>query len=120
MKAVLLMSHGSRFQKTKEEVLELLGKIARQCDYDIYEVAFLELESPDIPQGIGMCVSKGATEVVVLLNFLNSGRHVDEDIPRILEETKQQHPHVKIKMTKPLGQTSHIADVFSKILQETV
>lgn len=116
MRAVLLISHGSRITKTKQEVMQLVEKIKILRKISFVEYAFLEIESPSIPEGIVECVKKGATEIIVLLNFLNAGRHVDSDIPRILNEARQQFPNVKILLTEPIGQHSGIPQLFSQIL----
>ncbi|MCA9399739.1 MAG: CbiX/SirB N-terminal domain-containing protein, partial [Candidatus Omnitrophica bacterium] len=86
MRAVLLISHGSRYQKTVEEIKSLSKVLKERKAADIVEFAFLELAVPSIPEGIDICVEKGAAEILVLLNFLNAGRHVDIDIPDIIEE----------------------------------
>ncbi len=117
MKAVLLISHGSRSPETKREVQDLVERLRRRRAVDIVEFAFLELEDPDIPGGIDICVKKGAEEIVVLLNFLNSGRHVDVDVPHIVEEAQARHPKVKMSITKPVGQHPRIEELFLDLLK---
>ena len=117
MKAVLLVSHGSRLAETEREVSQLVGRLRRGGAGDIVEFAFLELESPSIPHGIDTCVDKGATRIVVLLNFLNSGRHVDVDIPAIVAEARKKHPEVSITITIPVGQHPGIDGLFLDILK---
>jgi sirohydrochlorin ferrochelatase len=86
MKAVLLISHGSHSAKTKQEISSLVQKLRTKTGIGIFEYAFLEIESPSIPEGLQICIDQGATEVLVLLNFLNSGRHVNQDIPMIVHD----------------------------------
>ena len=116
MKAVFLISHGSRYAKTKEEVRTLAQILRQKSDAEIFEYAFLELEKPSIPEGIDVCVGKGAANIVVLLNFLNSGQHVDIDIPRLIEDAKKRYPHVSFRVTMPVGQHPDIGDIFLKLL----
>src|SRR5258708_24361167 len=104
MKSVLLVSHGSRSPKTKEEISLLAGQLRQRLTGTIVEFAFLEIEAPNIPQGIELCVSQGAQTVVVALNFLNSGRHVDEDIPAIVAAAQKKYPDIKFSISKPVGQ----------------
>ncbi|MGE0269318.1 MAG: sirohydrochlorin chelatase [Candidatus Omnitrophota bacterium] len=118
-KAVLVISHGSRSSKTKEEVVQLLEHLKGKTDFNILEYAFLEIESPSIPEGIDRCVKQGADEIAVLLNFLNSGRHVDEDIPVIVEQCRQKYPSVRIKVSRPVGQHPGMVDLFSDLIQST-
>lgn len=105
MNTLLLIAHGSRRQQSNDEVKVLAEKLAQQCSgqYEIIHAAFLELAEPSIPQGIKKCVDDGAATVTVLPYFLNSGRHVVEDIPGIVAEAKKHHPDVDIKVAQHLG-----------------
>ncbi|MBP9855064.1 MAG: CbiX/SirB N-terminal domain-containing protein [Candidatus Omnitrophica bacterium] len=118
-KAALVISHGSRSSKTKEEVIELVNQLKGKTDFSILEYAFLEIETPSIPEGIDLCVEKGATIIIVLLNFLNSGRHVDEDIPNIIQQSRQKHKNVSIKISRPVGQHPGILNLFTDLLKST-
>ncbi len=112
MKAVLFISHGSRLLQTEEEIHLFVEKLNRRAKTAIVEYAFLDVASPSIPEGIDLCVTKGATEIIFLLNFLNAGRHVDEDIPYIVDEARARYPKVTFHITKPVGQHEKIIDLF--------
>ncbi len=116
MKAALIISHGSRSAKTKEEIRHLIAKLQLLTEISLLEFAFLEIESPSIAEGIENCVQKGATEIIILLNFLNAGRHVDQDIPRIVQESQKIFPQVKIDITTPIGQHPAIPRLFAELL----
>ncbi len=116
MRAVLLVSHGSHSPKTKEEVVELVDSLRRKTGINIFELAFLEIEMPNIPSGLDRCVEGGASEVIVLLNFLNSGRHVNKDIPAIVEEVRKKYPQIKFFISQPIGQHKDIADLFVDLI----
>ena len=118
MRAVLVISHGSRYPKTKEEILSLVEQLKKRIPIPVIKCAFLELESPSIPQGISACVDEGADRILILLNFLNSGRHVDEDIPAIIAQAQKKYPKVKFGISRPLGLNSGIVDLFSTIINE--
>ena len=119
MKAVLLISHGSHSSKTKQEVALMVEDLKIQSGIDIFEYAFLEIEQPDIPAGIDSCIQKGAREVLVLLNFLNSGRHVEKDIPVIVQGAKDKHPHIKISISQPVGQHQGIKNLFLDFIEKS-
>ena len=116
MKAVLIVSHGSHSPKTKQEVVMLLQTLKKKAKADIYEYAFLEIEKPSIPEGIEKCVIAGGTEIIVLLNFLNSGKHVDTDIPEIVRQAQLRYPKIKFRMTSPVGQHPRIVDLFAEMI----
>ena len=117
MKAILLVSHGSRSSKTKDEVEALMAKIRSRSKFKIVRYAFLEIEKPSISEGIKQCIDEGAGEVLLLLNFLNAGRHTNEDIPAIVREEKHKYPNVKIKMSKPVGQHEKIVELFLDMIK---
>lgn len=116
-KAVLLISHGSRSPKTEKEVRALVRALKAKSQIDIFEYAFLEMEKPSIPEGLKRCVQKGAGVIVVLLNFLNSGRHVERDIPRLLKAARRRYPKVKFRITKPIGQHKRIEELFLEMIK---
>ncbi|HEC60046.1 hypothetical protein LCGC14_0584990 [marine sediment metagenome] len=105
MKALLLIAHGSRRQQSNDEVIVLAEKLKLNCadQYDIIHAGFLELAETLIPDGIKKCVDDGATSIIVLPYFLNSGRHVVEDIPNIVNDTQPHYPSIDIKIAPHLG-----------------
>jgi len=119
MKSILLISHGSRFPDTEQEVQGFVERLKQQSDITIIEYAFLEIAHPNIPEGIDICVGKGATEIIILLNFLNAGKHVDEDIPRIVDEARIKFPDVTFKITQPIGKHNQIVRLFLDMISNS-
>lgn len=113
MKALLLVAHGSRRKQSNDEVTVLADKLRQSCheDYKIVHSGFLELATPSIPDGIEDCINDGATTVTILPYFLNSGRHVVEDVPEIVEAAKARHPDVDIIVAPHLGASSLMVDL---------
>lgn len=113
MKALLLVAHGSRRKESNDEVILLAEKLKNNCSqqYNIVNAAFLELAEFLIPDGIKQCVTEGATSIIVLLYFLNSGRHVIEDIPNIINDCIGQYPDTNISLAPHLGVSSLMMDL---------
>jgi len=113
VKAILLVAHGSRRKQSNDEVLSLAEKLRNSCSqqYGIVNAAFLELAEVLIPDGIKQCVNDGATSIIVLPYFLNSGRHVVEDIPNIVSSTAAQYPDIEIKIAPHLGASNLMMDL---------
>ena len=118
MRSILLVSHGSKAPKAREEIEALAAQLKKRSGVEIVQPAFLEIESPDIPDGIRRCVQKGATKITILLNFLNSGRHAADDIPKIIRQARRDHPNVHFGITKPIGGENYLVDIFLKLLNE--
>ena len=118
MKAILLVSHGSHSPQTKQEITALVKVLRQSFSSSILEFAFLEIESPTIAEGIDICAFQNATQIVVALNFLNAGRHVDEDIPAIVRAAQAKYPEIRISITKPIGQHPKISNLFVDLINE--
>ena len=104
MTGYLLIDHGSR----RAAANELIGEIAqlvreRLGESAVVEGAHMELAEPSIAQGFARCVEQGATLIVAHPFMLAPGRHVNEDLPRLVGEAAADHAGVEFVMAAPLG-----------------
>ena len=122
MKALLLIAHGSRRKESNDEVVVIADRLKSICSgqYDIIHSGFLELAETLIPDGIKKCVDDGAKTIIVLPYFLNSGRHVTEDIPNIVNDTIPNYPDVEIKIAQHLGASPLMMDLLVASANETI
>ena len=113
MKALLLVAHGSRRKQSNDEVVLLAERLKKNCSeqYNIIHAGFLELAETLIPDGIKKCADDGASSIIVLPYFLNSGRHVVEDIPNIVEQSRPDYPDINIKVAQHLGASELMMDL---------
>ncbi len=103
MKALLIISHGSRSSQAVQEVAELARILKAKSHFTVIEHAFLDVVQPNIPAGIHACVRQGAGEIVVFPHFLNSGKHVLKDVPALIEAARKQYPDVCFKVMPAVG-----------------
>ena len=116
MKSLLLVAHGSRREQSNQEVRELANQLKKRCGYEfpIIHAAFLEIADPLIPDGLQRCIDDGARSITVLPYFLNTGRHVAEDIPHIVK--KFENPTlVKIQIAPHIGASNMTLDMLTAI-----
>lgn len=73
--------------------------------------AYLEINTPSIPEAIDRAARAGSRDIRVLPYFLLTGRHVLEDIPRIILEAKKKHPKTAIRLCPYLGYDERIVAV---------
>ena len=107
----LLVDHGSR----RAEANVLLDEIAalvkqRLGGESIVEPAHMEIAEPTVAQGFARCVEQGATTVVVHPFMLAPGRHVTDDLPRLVAEAAESHAGVAFAMAGPLGSHTGVID----------
>lgn len=102
-RAVLLVGHGSKLAGSSESINQTIEALRQEEPATLFQAAFLELQSPNIPEGIELCLNQGAEEVIVIPYFVQAGRHVVQDIPRIVSEARARHPEKNILLAEYLG-----------------
>lgn len=113
MKSLLLVAHGSRRKESNEEIAGLAQRLAGKAreEFSIVEYAFLELAEPSIPDGIELCLARGASSVQVVPYFLARGTHVADDIPAQVAIMQTRYPDRDISITDYLGTSDSLVDV---------
>jgi sirohydrochlorin ferrochelatase len=107
-RAVLLLGHGSKAQDAHESMYRVAEVLRAEGQFISVECAFLEINQPDIPHGLDLCWAAGATEIVIVPYFLSMGRHVKEDLPRIISEWGLSNPAVKVIQAEHLSFSPHM------------
>lgn len=111
MNAILLIDHGSRRAQANALLEEVAARVSERVGADtIVEPAHMELAEPTIAQGFARCVERGASMVVVHPFMLAPGRHVQEDLPRLVAEAAATHEGVGFVMAPPLGSHAGVID----------
>lgn len=100
---VLVIGHGSRRSEANHDVRRAARLIGEQGRFPLVEVAFLEIERPDIRSGFDRLVQLGANSITVHPYFLSPGRHTRGDLPVKVAEASAAHPAVAYRITEPLS-----------------
>jgi len=109
--AVLLVDHGSRRAEANALLDEVAALVKQRLGAgSIVEPAHMEIADPTIAQGFTRCVEQGATTVVIHPFMLAPGRHVTEDLPRLIAEAAEPHDGVAFAMAAPLGSHGGVID----------
>ena len=111
MRAFLLIDHGSRRAEANALLEEVASRVkARVGNGAVVEPAHMEIAEPTVAQGFARCVEQGATMVIAHPFMLAPGRHVKEDLPRLVAEAAAQHEGVQFVLAGPLGSHDGIID----------
>jgi len=102
-RGVLVVGHGSRRHEANEDVREATRRIGARGRFGLIEAAFLEIEHPNIREGFGRLVERGANEITVHPYFLSPGRHTRGDIPLEVREAASHYAGVSYRITEPLS-----------------
>ena len=117
-RAVLLVGHGSKLHGANDAIDQVIEALRKREPSTFFQAAFLELQSPNIPGGIELCLHQGADEVIVIPYFVQTGKHVVQDIPRAVSEVKAQHPEKNICLAEYLGFDSRIVSVIADRIRQ--
>lgn len=118
--ALILFAHGSRdpewalpFKKIQRTVK------ARQPDIAV-ELAFLETMEPSLAGAIAKLVKAGCKRIKVAPLFLAQGGHLKQDLPKILDAIRAEHPGAEITQLPAIGEVEAILAAISGWLVDAV
>ena len=100
---ILVVGHGSRRAEANEDVREAARCIQERSGFALVEPAFLEIEHPNISEGFGRLVQRGARDIIVHPYFLSPGRHTRGNIPAEVFAAASHHRGITYRITEPLS-----------------
>jgi sirohydrochlorin cobaltochelatase len=109
--ALLLLAHGSPLAEANTPLDRLAERIQAAGDYARVAVSYLECNEPSIPDGIDKLAAEGMRRIVAMPYFLQLGRHVAEDLPALIAQAQQRHPHVALMLAPYLGYDRALLEV---------
>jgi sirohydrochlorin ferrochelatase len=111
--ALLVMVHGSPRPVANEDMFRVVEEVKARAVFDHVAVGFMECNAPTIPDSIDACAAEGAERIVAVPYFLHTGTHVADDLPTLLEEARERHPHVQFQMGRYIGTSTLLTDILA-------
>ncbi|MCC2634777.1 sirohydrochlorin chelatase [Ramlibacter sp.] len=116
--AIILFGHGSRDPLWRLPMETVAARLRSQQPGTPVRCAYLELDTPTLPQAAAELVAAGATEVRIVPMFLGTGRHAREDLPKLLAQLQAAHPQVAFALQKSVGEDDRVIDLIARIASE--
>jgi sirohydrochlorin cobaltochelatase len=107
--AVLLVGHGSRRERSNEQVRELAAALEERLGIPV-DAGFLELAQPAISDAIAGLASTVSTISVVQLSLFGAS-HVKTDVPVAIRQARTEHTGVTIHNGSHLGVHPALVDI---------
>lgn len=106
-RGLLLVGHGSRDPEGNAQFLRVADRVrhtpaVREGGWQV-QPCFIELATPEVPEGIDALVAAGCREVVTIPLTLFAAGHAKEEVPAHLEEARGRHPGVVFRYGRPVG-----------------
>ena len=112
--ALLVMVHGSPRPVANKSMFQVVEEVRARGAFDVVEVGFMECNEPTITEAADTCAASGAETVIAVPYFLHTGTHVADDLPTLLDEAAERHPHVKFQMGRYLGTSPKLTEILAR------
>ena len=119
MTGLVVFAHGSRLEAANEAVREVAARLSDDAQ-GIVETAFLELGKPDLAGAVDRLLERGADRVVVIPYFLTLGRHVEQDLPKIVAGISETRGGIRIEVTPPLDGHPALVEIMRDRVREAL
>ena len=117
-RAIVLFGHGSRDPLWRLPMETVAARLRALRPDTPVRCAYLELESPSLPEAATDVLAGGATHVTIVPMFLGAGRHAREDLPALVAGLRASHPGVEFALQKPVGEDARVLDLIAQIALE--
>ena len=87
----------------ERNLLDRAARMRERGDAALVEVGFLNYTEPSFPLAVRRCVEQGATRILVAPYFLVAGKFVIEDLPRVIESARAEHPSIEFVVADVIG-----------------
>lgn len=117
---LVLFAHGSRDPRWREPFQRLADEVAERVGSGSVRLAFMEFEPPSLQRAVEEAIADGVGHIRVLPLFTAPGKHVREDVPRIVARARRTAPHARIDLLPPVGDDPRFADLLRAIALDAV
>jgi sirohydrochlorin cobaltochelatase len=117
-RAIVLFGHGSRDPLWRLPMETVAARLRAEQPGIPVRCAYLELEAPDLATAAAALIADGAADITIVPMFLGTGRHAREDLPKLVEQLRMDHPSVGFVLQKPVGEDPRVLQLLAKIALE--
>ena len=114
IRGIVLFAHGSRDERWRAPVEAVARRVAEIDTQARVSCAYLELVEPDLRGATEALIREGARSIRVLPLFLGMGRHVREDLPRLLAELRAHYPTVEFTLAGAVGEEPDVIELLAR------
>jgi sirohydrochlorin cobaltochelatase len=111
---IVLFAHGSRDERWRAPVEAVARQVAALDPTARVACAYLELVAPDLRTAAQALVAAGARRIRIVPLFLGMGRHVREDLPRLIDELQALHPGIAFSLRPAVGEDPEVITLLAR------
>ena len=110
--AAIVIAHGSRADAANDAHRSVCDALAARSGTTVVP-AFLELAEPSLDDAVHRLAERGTEHVVVLPFFLYPGRHIQRDIPALVDAARSANPGVDIEIGPLFGADPGVVELLA-------
>ena len=118
--AIILLAHGSRDPLWRRPIEAVRDHIAANHPDRPVRCAYLELCAPNLPGAVAELATLGATQITIASLFLGAGRHVREDLPRMVQDLAHNFGHLQLRLQPPIGEDARMTALMADIACQSI
>jgi sirohydrochlorin cobaltochelatase len=117
---LILFAHGARDARWSDSLNALAAAIRAQAGRASVSTAFLELQSPTLPEALEAAVSSGARRIHVMPVFWAAAGHVENELPPMLAQFGARYPKVSVSVLPVLSELPGMLDFIARSIARTL
>lgn len=112
---LILLAHGSRDLEWVASGERLCAGLTTKLDSYKVGLAFLELAEPNLQTVAENFYTAGIRVVFILPLFLAGGKHIHEDVPKLITSLQRAHPTSHVTLLNPVGESPEFLEMLEKM-----
>lgn len=114
----ILVAHGSANPRWRAPFEAIADALSQRSPDQIVHLCYLEKWQPTVPEAVNDLHQKGCRQIHISPLFLSSGRHLEEDLPRILATCLPYYPDLTLSTGPALGEQDTFLTAILNILSK--
>ena len=114
--ATVLFAHGSRDPAWRAPIEAVAARMRELSPGARVMCAYLEYTSPTLQDAVDALRAAGATSVAIWPMFLGVGRHAREDLPKLVDALRAQHPQARFCLQAPIAEHPEVLQAMAQAM----
>lgn len=111
--AILLFAHGARDPSWAEPFRRIVARLRLKQPGMRVELAFLEMMQPTLEAAVAGLAAEDIGHITIVPLFLAQGGHLKEDLPRLVDDIRRDHPALRIDVTTAIGDSEDLTNAIA-------